>query len=70
MGTRRTDSLRRGFSYLQDPRSLEMTILQRDIEQAAKNGCEFYITPFPPDKYLAAMEQFAKDVFPSYAAND
>jgi alkanesulfonate monooxygenase SsuD/methylene tetrahydromethanopterin reductase-like flavin-dependent oxidoreductase (luciferase family) len=50
--------------------SFDMDVLHKDIEKAAENGCEIYITSFPQDKYIATMEQFARDLLPSYTAND
>jgi len=45
-----------------------MNLLQKDIEMAVKDRCEFYFTSFPRDTYIATMEQFARGLLPSYAA--
>jgi len=49
--------------------NFDMAVLQKEIETAAEDGCEFYVTYFQQKNYLAAMEQFAKDLLPSYAVH-
>lgn len=44
----------------------DMKLLEKDVEKAAQNGCGYYVTPFPSIDYVATMQQFAKDVVPSY----
>ncbi len=44
----------------------DMKTLEKDIQTTADNGCQFYVTPFPQDDYLARMGEFARDVMPSY----
>ncbi len=43
-----------------------MKVLEKDIQTAADNGCQFYVAPFPQDDYLAKMREFARDVIPTY----
>ena len=45
----------------------DMKALEKDIQTDADNGCQFYVTPFPQDEYLARMRGFARDVMPSFA---
>ncbi len=43
---------------------------QRRIEEAAKAGSMYFITPFPPVGYMEAVTGFAKDVIPSFASQE
>jgi len=40
------------------------------IEQAVKAGSKYFITPFPMVGYMEALGDFAKNVIPSFAAQE
>ncbi len=40
------------------------------IEEAAKAGSRYFITPFPMVGYMEALRDFAKNVIPSFAAQE
>ncbi len=44
----------------------DMKTLEKNIQTAADNGCQFYVTPFPQDDYLARLREFARELMPSY----
>lgn len=47
----------------------DLSLVQKDIEDAANAGAEFYITPwFPKNDYLATVKQFAWELMPSFSA--
>jgi hypothetical protein len=36
------------------------------IEEAVKEGCNYFVVPFPYGTYLESMKDFAKNIIPSY----
>ena len=55
------------------PRGPERFGLQQSeelISTAVKEGCLYYVTPFPRDGFLECMKEFAKAVMPSFSSLD
>ncbi len=53
------------FHLLYNP--FDVKECQGRVEAAEKVGAQYFLTPFPAGRQVEAMEQFAKDIIPSYS---
>jgi alkanesulfonate monooxygenase SsuD/methylene tetrahydromethanopterin reductase-like flavin-dependent oxidoreductase (luciferase family) len=49
------------------PEKFDLKEAERGVAAAAKEGCYYYMMPFPRENFSESMNRFAKEIIPSYA---
>lgn len=63
---RRTSRILFGTGWHRVQGTFNMSEVERDVQTAQNNHCEFFVTAFPQQGYAATMKQFSQDILPSY----
>ncbi len=52
------------------PEKFDLKQSEEFVSMAVKEGCLYYVVPFPRDGFLQSMKEFAKNVMPSFQSLD